>query len=114
MLTWNVYAERRDTWKIEPFNVFDHWRFLDDCRKNARKNAKDRAAFEEQLRRDLMYYFWSKCEWEIVLDHWPHNDRYKEKKVDVYDQVSLNWEKFLDYTWEHAAELRRREKKANV
>ena len=25
----------------------------------------------------------------------------KSKQVDVYDQVMLNWNKFLDYVWEN-------------
>ena len=112
MLEWNVYISDWNSQKVEPYNVFDHGRFLEDCKKNARKNAKDRAAFEERLRRDLMYYFWSKCEWEIIIGHWPHNDRYPEKKVDVYDQVRLNWDKFAEYVWDHAVELRRRERKS--
>ena len=94
-----------------------------------------------------MYYFWSKCEWEIILDHWPsgehysmrkiftleemHNDlkypedkllgapdrrfevrvfpehnRYKVKKIDAYDQVMNNWERFIDYLWENRDELK--------
>jgi len=112
MLEWNVLRSNWNSHQIEPFNVFDHGRFYEGCKKNAKKNAKDKEAFAEQLRKDLMYYYWSKCEWEVIIDHWPHNDRFPQKKIDVFDQVSLNWEKFVDYTWEHAVELRRRERKS--
>lgn len=34
----------------------------------------------------------------------------KSLKIDVFDQLKLNWEAFCKYTWEHGAELRRRDK----
>lgn len=84
---------------------------MDDCKKAARKYSKDREAFEEAVKKSLMYNYWSKCEWELILDHWPHKNTAKELKIDVYDQVILNWDKFADYVWNHAVELRRPEKK---
>lgn len=48
-----------------------------------------------------MYYFWSKCEWEIILSDFPPSDRFKKKKVDVYEQVMLNWDKFINYLWKY-------------
>ena len=108
MLVWNVYVGNFNSGLIESHNVFDHWRFLEDCRKNAKKNGGDKDAFAEQLRRDLMYYYWSKCEWEIIIDHWPHCDRFRDEKVDVYDQVRLNWDKFVDYVWQNIGELKKK------
>lgn len=111
MLEWNVYVEDFNGKEIVPYNVFNHGRFLDDCKRNARKNGKDYTKFCEQLRRDLMYYFWSKCEWEIILAPWIRRDTVKELKIDVFDQVMLNWDEFKAYVWNHGAELRRREKR---
>ena len=111
MLEWNVYYESFNNRKIETFNLFDHGRFLADTKKNAKKNIHDYEAFKDQLRRDLMYYFWSKCEWEIILSAWIRKDSTKPIKIDVWDQVNLNWEVFCKYVWDHGAELRRREKK---
>ena len=111
MLEWNVYVSNFNRKKIEVHNVFEHTRFLEDCKAAARKYSKDKAAFAEAVRKDLMYYYWSKCEWEVIIDHWPPRSDVDCIKVDVYDQVVLNWDRFIDYVWEHAAELRRREKK---
>ena len=111
MLEWNVFYHDWNRDKIEPFNVFDHGRFYDDCKKNARKNIQDYDAFKEQLRRDAMYYYWSKCEWEIVIVPWVRRSDKTEIKIDVFDQLRLNWDAFCRYVWEHGAELRRREKK---
>ena len=111
MLEWNVYYHDWNHRELAVFNVFAHGSFYDECKKNARKNIHDYEAFKDQLRRDLMYYFWSKCEWEIILSAWIRKDSTKPIKIDVWDQVNLNWEVFCKYVWDHGAELRRREKK---
>lgn len=104
-LKWNVFMENFNGRKIETYDIFRHTSFLDDVRKAAEKCGEDRAAFEEQLRRSLMYYFWSKCEYEIILSSWPGRENFKDKKVDVYDQVNLNWPVFTEYVWQHRDEL---------
>lgn len=109
MLEWNVFTDDYNSKKIEIYNVFEHNRFFEDCKKNAKKNIHDYNAFCEQLKRDAMYYYWSKCEWEIMIMPWIYKEA-KSLKIDVFDQLKLNWETFCKYTWEHGAELRRRDK----
>ena len=112
MLEWNVYVSNFNDRRIEKHNVFNHWGVMENLKRIARKyRDREREQFEEQMRRILMHYYWSKCEWEIVLDHFPPSDRFRPEKVDVWDQISLNWQSFADYVWSHRAELRRREKK---
>ena len=111
-LEWNVYVSEFNGREIVIHNVFDHRRLMDDLKKAARKyKDTEREEFCEQMRKDLMYYYWSKCEWEVIIDHWPHSDRLNDRKVDVYEQIRLNWEPFCDYVWSRRAVLRRREKK---
>ena len=109
-LEWNVYVNNFNSKRIETYNIFKHGGFLDDCKKAARKYSKDEAAFLEEVRKYLMYNFWSKCEWEIVITDWPTSGKV-EKKIDVFDQVMLNWPIFCAYILDHAVDLRRREKK---
>ncbi len=110
-LVWNVYVGNFNSGRIEVHNVFDHWRLWQDLCKAAQKyKDSERPLFEEEARKTMMYYYWGKCEWEVVIDHCPHSDRRKDLKVDVYDQVRLNWGVFMDYLWENRAVLRRREK----
>ena len=111
MLTWNVYIGDFSKREIVVHNVFDHYGFLEDCKKAAKKYKDDREAFEKAIENNLMFYYWSKCEWEIILQHWPQISGFQDEKVDVYDQVMLNWDKFIEYVWNNAEELRRREKK---
>lgn len=49
---------------------------------------------EEKFKRECMYYFWSKCEYEVVIQSWPSKDI--EKKIDVYDQLEANWNIFKE------------------
>ena len=110
-MQYNVFMEDFNGREIVTFNIFRHGAFREDCRKNAKKYKDDREKFLEEVRRDLQYYFWSKCEYEIVLTtliESPHRP-FKEAKIDVYDQVMMNWDIFADYIWAHRAELAKKE-----
>lgn len=50
-------------------------------------------AYEQILDRECMYYYWSKCEWEVIVSAWPPRDG-SDKKIDVYSQLKANWEQF--------------------
>ena len=155
MLCWNVYVGDFNSGKIELFNVFNHYGFYRDCVKAKKQFKDDKGGFAEEIRRSLAYYYWSKCEWEVILEHWPsgelyemrkkmkigelrkalqgvgieyddhslyrakdetgieirvfpQNNRYKDQKIDVYEQVMNNWDVFVDYVWEHRKELKER------
>lgn len=103
---WNVIYGNFNSREIETFNVFRHYGFAASCQKNAKKHNDNKEAFAEQLRCDLMYYFWSKCEYEVIVSHWPSKEDDRDRKIDIYDQVMLNWDIFLDYTWEHRKEIK--------
>jgi len=100
-LVWNVFVDDFNGRKIQVYNIFHHGGFYADVKKYAKKYKDDREKFEEEIKRSLMYYYWSKCEWEIILSGWPPKDDFDEEKVDVYDQVMLNWEIFINYLWEN-------------
>lgn len=57
-----------------------------------------------RIRTILMYRFWSKCEWEMVIIDWPHRGTIKDSrplKVDVYDQLKPNMELIVDLVWNY-------------
>jgi hypothetical protein len=126
-MKWNVYIENINSNEIKVFNIFDHCSFREDVEKYFKK-YKNKEEFAEHLKRSLTYYFWSKCEWEVVITGWiPHitmeeldrlnSEREKTLKeynrepyrlyvnpelgikIDVYNQVMNNWDIFLDYCW---------------
>lgn len=126
-MIWNVYRENANTKKIEVYNIFDHASFKRDVQE-AYTTCKTQKEFVEKLKRTLMYYFWSKCEWEVIITDWPTHVSVAEvermsaeiakyeadyghkpystgvnlkvaEKIDVYNQVMLNWEAFVNYVW---------------
>ena len=105
-LVWNAIYGNFNSRNIETFNVFDHYSFAIACQKNAKKNKDNKEAFADQLKRDLMYFFWSKCEWEVIVSHWPSRDDFNDAKIDIYDQVRMNWMQFVDYVWENKEKLK--------
>lgn len=99
-LEWNVFYGNFNTKRIEDYNIFEHGGFRDDVIKafNQHKNEPPEV-FWKELRSILQYYFWAKCEWEIVLSDFPPSTSFKSSKVDVFEQVSLNIGKFEAYVW---------------
>ena len=108
-LHWYVLIEDVNAKEIVIYNIFWHSGFLDDCRKAAAKYKTDREAFLEAVKTSLLYYYWSKTEWEIILSSWPPRKDFHDEKIDVYDQVVLNWPAFEDYIWTNRKELLKRE-----
>lgn len=104
MLQWNVLNHNIGSDEIVQFNIFDHSGFRKDMREAAR-NIYDRDEFTKAGRRSLMYYFWSKCEYEIVVIPFGSNPKGVHRKIDVYNQVWGNREAFIEYCLSHRAEL---------
>ena len=137
-LIWNVYVYSHNCNEIYVHNVFDHWRFMEDLDKINKRikrkfkntvcvNNEEYNLFVEEVKRSLMYFYWSKSEWEVIITSWPpyvnekgflrlnlkrneHLVKYGrfirtdvniegEKKVDVYEQIMLNWDHFITYLW---------------
>ena len=107
MLTWNIIYGNFNSREIEIYNIFRHWAFKQDCAKAAKKFKDNKESFADEVRKSLMYYFWSKCEYEIIISGFPGREG-KEEKIDVYTQVMMNWDIFFQYLWENQIILRRK------
>ncbi len=99
-LEWNVYIEDFNSRCIKKFNIFDHYFFVEDVVQLYEEYKVDFNSFYKEIDRVLRYYFWSKCEWEIILSDWPPSDKFKEEKISIYDQIKLNYDVFIKYVWE--------------
>ena len=126
-MVWNVYREDFNQRAIVEYNIFDHGGFAQDVNKLLKEDTtKDE--FTEQLKRSLRYYFWGKSESEVVITSWPVyidkteldrlNITYEEynnkwghypykinvvpdigEKIDIYSQVMMNFDIFVDMIW---------------
>lgn len=103
-LKWFVFVEDINKKRIKVYNIFEHKDFVEDCDgawEDYKNKHHDFPKFKEDIDKILMYYFWCKCEWEIILSNFPPSDSFHEKKVDVYQQVKINWDKFIDYLFSY-------------
>lgn len=103
-ITWNVFYHDCNGQRIDTFNIFEHGSFREYMRKAAKK-CQTKEEFAKELRSELMYYFWSKCEWEVLILPWVSQRDNQDKKVDVCWQVMNNWDVFLDYVWNNRKKL---------
>jgi hypothetical protein len=115
-LTWNAYIEDRNSNTIKVFNIFNSFRFISDIIK-ANNKYKNDFEFLQEVRSSLMYAFWSKSEYEVIITSWPpyiekeeferltkEDIKYRTwlnlsmgEKIDIYNQVMINWEAFKLY-----------------
>ena len=105
-VVWNVFYGNFNSREIEVFNIFDHHMFYTSCVDAAKKFKDDKEGFAREVLQDLMYFFWCKSEWEIILSHWPSKDGDREEKIDINTQVMVNAERFTDYLWENRDKLK--------
>lgn len=127
-LVYNVYMEDFNKREIKKFNVFNHYSFYNGLLKCKKKYKNQFNEFSNAVKELLCYYFWAKSEYEIILTSWPpyvenkeidrlvaereeHNKKYNKdpirslveltvaEKVDIYNQIMLNWDIFINYIW---------------
>ena len=103
-IRWNMFYHNCNSRSIETFNVFEHGSFREYV-KQAAKKYQSKEDFAKQLRSEVMYYFWSKCEWEVLVTPWVSPRESEKKKVDVCWQIMNNWDVFVDYTWANRKKL---------
>lgn len=103
-IRWNVFYHNCNSRSIETFNVFEHGSFREYVKKAAKK-YQNKEDFAKQLRSEVMYYFWSKCEWEVLVTPWISPRESEKKKIDVCWQIMNNWDVFVDYTWANRKKL---------
>lgn len=83
-MKWLVYYQSFNGKEITTFNIFDHPGVLQDCKKAYRKFKNDRDKFFEEVQSTLMYHYWAKCEYEIILSPWISNKKRKSKRRSTF------------------------------
>lgn len=101
IIEWYVYYHDSNAQKIIKWNIFNHGSFKKEV-DVLLKEKIDKDDFSEKLKRKVMYYFWFKCEYEIILSPW--TGRADDIKIDVYDQIMMNFDRFVDYCWSFKSE----------
>lgn len=125
-LVWNVFNEQDG--EILPINIFEYnYKFLEDLLIAKQKYNDNFEKFAEEVRKSLQYCYWSRSEYETIITSWPpyieseeldrlnkekethlekYGNFYREvvelnvsHKIDIYTQIMMNWDRFIDYIW---------------
>ena len=111
LLEWNAYTYDFNRGDIRVINILNNSRLLGDIAKAFKECGDDKDdKFAEEVRRWCMYYYWSKCEYEILVSSFPPSERLPSIKIDVYEQIRLNWNVFISYVWGHKNEIQKNTK----
>lgn len=73
------------------FISYDIFPYLRQAYREAEKREERPKTFEEFkefIRKESMYMWWSRCQYEILISDWPSQT--KIKKIDVHYQVMMN------------------------
>lgn len=100
-LEWNVFVYNINERHIEVFNVFNHGRYRQEIIKLLNHKCDfTLKEFTEKVKTLTIYYFWCKCEWEILIAPWIGDFDKESVKIDVYKQLEMNWNHYIKYLWE--------------
>lgn len=99
-LEWNVFVHDINKRQMKIFNVFNHGRYRQEIIELLnRKDDYTLEEFREKVKLSTMYYYWCKCEWEILIAPWVGNFDKESVKIDVYKQLEINWNHYIKYLW---------------
>lgn len=125
-MEWNVYYINMSTEKVETLNVFDHHGFWEDIKTICRKEFNTKTTFAKKIKESAIYFFWCRYEYEIIITTFPPQITHKEfdrlnsideivhsydvnlkreTKIDIYDQLNLNWNHFIEYLWNNKEKI---------
>lgn len=88
LIPFFVINENVNSKTFEPYDVMP---YFVECYKDAKKNKKHPVTvedFEDFIKKESMYMYWSRCQYEVVLKSWPCGGH--EKKIDVHWQIMMN------------------------
>ena len=100
-LEWYAFRYDWNSHNLVQFNVLGE-RFAEDILKRIKRDKiSNYEDLKEGIRRELMYHYWSKAEYEVlVTDLFPkdYEDFCKSSiKIDVWYQLEYNLDRIVEY-----------------
>ena len=101
MLEYYVFRRDFNRNRLEQVNIFSY--VTPEKIRNGIKerNIKTKDKFKEFLKGQFMYYFWAKCEHEVVINSFPYLEDEKVGdngiKIDIWYQIEPNLDLIVDY-----------------
>lgn len=100
-MEWYVFYHDFNADKIIEWNIFNHGTFRKSVKELLTENIEV-DVFKERLKSLVLYYFWSKCEYEIIIN--PMIGKAKDTKVDISKQIMMNFNVFAVYVLQFKTE----------
>lgn len=103
-LSWKVKVFDCNAQQIKDYDILKgHYK---DFVKKLKKKCATKEEFSEAMDREMLHMFWSRCEWELVIEL-DDNDRIwlnplvgcREPecvRIDVTDDNNFNWQGFIN------------------
>lgn len=99
-LKWYAFRYDSNERKIKFINVL--YGMKEEITKKVKKGAKDKwklvtdyKSFKDYIKGELMYYYWSKSENEVVISDLHNKDT--EEKHDIWWQLEPNLDRICEY-----------------
>lgn len=95
-LKYNVLLYNWNSKKVINYNVLAHLDLEKIRKKILKKEICNYDQFKEYLKREFMYVFWSRAEFEIVVGDLSCREEYFEK-IDAWRQIEMNLDLIVKY-----------------
>ena len=102
------------TWKVKNYHIneneiwdYDVLGYRENQIKKLKKKYPTKEEFAEKMRIEMMWQYWSRCEYEVIIEvddnnrvwlsPWVGCQNPESVKIDVTDDESFNWCEFAEY-----------------
>lgn len=102
-MSWKCVYYDCNANKIRDYDIL---KYREDFIKKLKKKCETKEEFSDGLRREMMYYYWSKSQMELILerteeDHiiispWCGCRNPEEVAIDVTDRTGFDWRGFTE------------------
>ena len=101
------------TWKVKNYLInsneiwdYDVLKYREDWVKKLKKKCATKEEFAEEMRREMLWQYWSRAEYEVIIEiddgnriwikPWVGCRNPDEVKIDVTDDESFDWHGFAN------------------
>lgn len=127
MLSWKVIWDDINKHEIGTYDLFKSG-YWERVARELKQTFPNRKEWENRFRTKLMSQYWCRSEYEVIVASWPpsieiaelerlnsevrrYEENYEHKpyrvtphiekaeKIDIYSQLEMNWDIFIDYVW---------------
>lgn len=108
-LSWKVKVFDCNAQRIKDYDILKgHYK---DFVKDLKKKCSNREEFSKAMDREMMWMFWSRCEWELIieldennhiwLNPWVGCREPESVRIDVTEDTGFDWRGFISTLYLH-------------